>query len=111
MNILAGHLLGDILLQNKWLAKIKISKWYGMLLHCLIATFGMWLFTQWGFKQLLLVFASHFVIDHFGIGKKLWPDFIKQGKFDSNEGAPDWLRLLDDQAFHLICYWFIGGLK
>lgn len=110
MNILVGHLLGDILLQNKWLAGVKKHSYLGMLLHCLIATIAMWLFTSWNFPKLILVFISHQMIDTFGIGKQFWPDFIKQGQFGSNEGAPDWLRLFDDQAFHLICYYLIGKL-
>ena len=30
MNILAGHLLGDILFQNKWLARVKMKHWWGI---------------------------------------------------------------------------------
>jgi len=108
MNILCGHLFGDILLQNKYLAKIKRDTVLGCILHCIFVSFGIWVFTLWDFKKLSLVFISHFLIDYFQLGKK-YPDLIKQGNPDNfNEPAPMWLKLLSDQTFHLITYFLIS---
>ena len=111
MNYLMGHLLGDILLQNKWLARKKIETYYGIILHSGIVSCSIWLFTKWNFSQILLVFVTHFLIDKFSIGKKIYPDLIGQGNPYTNEKAPEWLRLLDDQILHLLCYWLISLIK
>ena len=104
MNILAGHMLGDFLLQNRWLAREKMQAWWGMLLHCVIVTLAVCLFTGWWDYRALCVLTSHFIIDFFGIGKDVWPALIDQGDPDSSDPAPTWLRLVMDQAFHIISY-------
>ena len=103
IGILAGHMLGDMVLQNRWLAEIKMTRWYGMLLHCLIVTTTIWLFTQWNIKALAAIFISHYIIDKYKLGK-LWPDFAKQGKPFCRERSPFWLGLLADQSFHIATY-------
>jgi len=107
MNILIGHLVGDFLLQNRWLAAKKTHKWYAILLHCLLVTIAFYLFNFWSIWQMIVVFSSHFLIDALGIGKK-YPDWIKQGTPGSDEPAPLWLRILSDSTMHLMAYYLIG---
>jgi hypothetical protein len=103
MDLLAGHLLGDILLQNGKLAKIKTESVFGMLLHCLLYTFGIWVFSQWGWQKLVIVLTTHFLIDYFGIGKNIYPNLVKMGNpKDLTAPIPMWLGLLCDQSFHII---------
>ena len=102
IDLIAGHLLGDFLLQNRWLARKNRESVWGTLLHCLIVTLSICTFTGWWDYRGLLVFASHFAIDYFGLGKNIWPKLLNQGNPDDNEPAPAWLRLVDDQSLHII---------
>jgi hypothetical protein len=104
MNVLAGHALGDFLLQNRWLARKKQETWWGLFLHGAIVTVSIALFTGWLDLRLLLVMTSYLAIDGFGLGKKVWPDLIDQGAPYNSEPAPMWLRLIMDQAFHIVTY-------
>ena len=74
---------------------------WGMALHCALYTLGIYLFTFWTTK-LILIFVTHFIIDYFGIGKNIYPDIIKMGKPYSKAKAPDWLRMLTDQCIHIV---------
>ena len=69
--LLLGHLVGDYLLQNNWMALGKSKHnglgWFTCTVHCLFYTVAvcslMWL---WDIKWIVAVFLSHFVIDKFG---------------------------------------------
>jgi hypothetical protein len=73
--LLLGHLVGDYLLQNKWMALTKskntLEGWLAALVHCLIYTFAVCLF-MWNFSLIwiVVVFNSHFWIDKFALGEK-----------------------------------------
>ena len=107
MNILCGHLFGDILLQNRWIVELKRKTIYGMLLHCSLVTFGMWAFTQWECYKLVLVFVTHYIIDKYSLGKD-YSSLIKQGEPFTDNPTPKWMKLLCDQIFHLITYYLIS---
>ena len=102
MGAIAGHLLGDILLQNRWLARAKRDRWWGMMLHCLIVTVSTCLLANWWDIRAVAVFLAHMAIDRWGIGKTIWPELLDQGNPNDNEPAPLWLRLLDDQSLHIV---------
>ena len=70
--MLLGHLVGDYLLQNNWMALSK-SKHSGLgfftcVVHCVLYTIAvctiMWV---WDINWVIAVFLSHFVIDKYGI--------------------------------------------
>ncbi len=71
-DMLLGHMVGDYLLQNNWMAlgKSKHSGlgWFTCFVHCALYTLAvctiMWV---WHPLWALIVFLSHFVIDKFGI--------------------------------------------
>ena len=71
--LLLGHLVGDYLLQNEWMAQNKAKKtWIGWLaatIHCIIYTFAVCLI-MWEWKPIWIVaiFFSHFFIDKFAFG-------------------------------------------
>ena len=110
IDLFAGHLLGDILLQNRWLARVKQRGIQGILLHCLIVTLSVCAFMGWWDYRGLLIFFSHFGIDYFGLGKSIWPKLLNQGNPNDNEPAPMWLGLLDDQSLHIISLALINKL-
>ena len=70
-----GHLAGDYLLQNEWMAMNKSkNSWIGWLsasVHCIIYTLAICLF-MWNFDPIwmVVVFLSHFPIDKFSLAEK-----------------------------------------
>lgn len=73
--LLLGHLVGDYLLQNKWMALTKskntLEGWLSAITHCLLYTFAVCLL-MWNFDWIwiVVVFNSHFWIDKFALGEK-----------------------------------------
>ena len=74
IEMLLGHLTGDYLLQNEWMAMNKskntLNGWIAALVHCLLYTLAVCLF-MWNFDLIWIatVFASHFFIDKFGLAE------------------------------------------
>lgn len=72
MELLLGHLVGDYLLQNNWMALNKARKdligWLACTVHCLIYSMAVCVCT-WDFRisWVLIVFLSHMVVDKFSI--------------------------------------------
>lgn len=73
--LLLGHLAGDYLLQNEFMAMNKSKNtwigWLAAFIHCILYTFAVCLFT-WNFQLIwiIAVFLSHFPIDKFGLADK-----------------------------------------
>jgi len=73
--MLLGHLVGDYLLQNEWMAlnksKNTLVGWMAALLHCMIYTWTICIFMG-EFDKIwwIAVFLSHFPIDKFALGEK-----------------------------------------
>jgi hypothetical protein len=92
--MLLGHLTGDYLLQNQWMALNKSKNtWIGWLtatVHCILYTFAVCLF-MWNFHPIwiLAVFCSHFFIDKFGLGE-IYMKYIK------GNGLRDYINDVDD---------------
>jgi hypothetical protein len=90
-SLVIGHLIGDYLLQNKWMAMNKSGSTFKCAVHCLIYTAAVTAVT-WpylcGWQWSLFVFATHFPIDRWSLADK-WlkmidsrslEDFIMNGK-------------------------------
>jgi hypothetical protein len=73
--LLLGHLVGDYLLQNEWMALTKsrntLEGWISALVHCLLYTFAVCLI-MWNFHWIwiVVVFLTHFPIDKFSLAEK-----------------------------------------
>jgi hypothetical protein len=73
--LLLGHLAGDYLLQNEWMALNKSKNtrigWLAASIHCILYTLAVCLF-MWNFDWfwMVAVFLSHFPIDKFGLAEK-----------------------------------------
>lgn len=70
--MLLGHLVGDYLLQNNWMALGKSKHtglgWLACVVHCTLYTVAVCLIMwNWQIAWIVAVFLSHFVIDKFGI--------------------------------------------
>ena len=83
MEQLLVHLLGDFVLQTSWMALNKNKKSFPCLVHVLIYTSCFLLLTT-SWKALLVIGATHFIIDRFPIiVKKLiwWKNHFPSGYF------------------------------
>lgn len=74
--LLLGHLVGDYLLQNNWMAGNKTSRWLPCYTHCLIYTLAVCFFTGFNLWWALIVFVSHFPIDRWSLADK-WGQLIR----------------------------------
>lgn len=128
--LLLGHLAGDYLLQNEWMAlnKSKNTKigWIAAFVHCIIYTLAVCLF-MWNFDWywMLIVFFSHFPIDKFSLAEKYLhyikgkslKDYVgrrkykykledKTNRFQVLEGAfTAVIYTITDNTMHLILMW------
>ena len=116
-----GHLFGDYLFQNDWMAQ---NKWKPGLrnagicaVHCLVYTIIMAIFLwkiEW--YHLVLIFLSHYPIDRYSIAKH----FMKQkgNRVDeimkSGDALPTsftvFVYIVIDNTMHLFILWIIFGV-
>jgi hypothetical protein len=76
MELLLGHLVGDYLLQNKWMAMNKSASHLKCAVHCFFYTCAVCLICRvnsWFWP--IIVFASHYFIDRYALADK-WLDAI-----------------------------------
>ena len=79
--LLLGHLAGDYLLQNEWMALNKSKNtrkgWLAATVHCILYTLAVCLFMQ-NFQPIWIavVFLTHFPIDKFSLAEH-YLHFIK----------------------------------
>jgi len=106
MDYFVGHLIGDFLLQNRWLARAKRKPW-GVMIHACLATTPVILLANWNMLQGFTGMMVHLFIDGLGLGKR-WPDFVRQGNPNNDDPPPDWLRLIMDQCFHIVTLYSIN---
>lgn len=60
--LIISHVIGDYVLQCDYIAKTKGDNWYHLLVHCILYCVPFYFF--FGFDwRLLIIFASHIVID------------------------------------------------
>lgn len=71
--VLLGHLVGDYVLQNNWMAVNKKKQWIPCLMHCLLWTVSIMiailpelLVTTW-LMVFGLLYASHLILDKTGL--------------------------------------------
>ena len=70
-----GHLVGDYLLQNQWMAlnksKNTLIGWFAAIIHCFIYMASVCLIMEkYDFLWIVIVFNSHFWIDKFALADK-----------------------------------------
>ena len=132
--LLLGHLAGDYLLQNDWMALNKKKQWLPCLVHCVLYTWCVMVFLKplsdtlslwdwWCCSQ--LIFLSHIIIDRTSIVEH-WFRFIG-GRAFSRIGqqtpglcaSPDMhtvrlaytciVQTVADNTLHLILmFWIVG---
>jgi hypothetical protein len=116
--LLIGHLVGDWLLQNDWMAQGKRRSWRGgpLLVHCAIyaavitgigVAFAPQQLEGGNLARLLLVaFGSHWLIDGFDLAAH-WSWRMRQSSLPA-------VRIMNDQTMHVLvlawmAHWLAAG--
>jgi hypothetical protein len=98
--MIVGHMVGDYLLQNHWMALNKKKASLPCAVHCLVWTLAVATCSGcWSLLPLFWLFATHFAIDrsqfiHWYMGH------AGQAGFRDNMGP--WSSIVVDNAFHLL---------
>ncbi len=107
-----GHLVGDFLLQNDWMALNKKQNAGICAIHAAIWTLSVGLFTGWFFLQSdkasligLLLYITHFYQDKTNF-ITYWMDAIGQYRFRTGPLSP-WSIVVVDQVWHIVTLWAI----
>lgn len=109
-----GHLVGDFILQNDWMAQNKKKSSFPCFIHCLIWTYSVMLFSGWFWimsPRVLAVFGilfvTHFIQDRtqiIGWWMRLkWKD---QSLFATAPMAP-WSLIVVDNTWHIVTIWAV----
>ncbi|RJX20036.1 MAG: DUF3307 domain-containing protein [Ammonifex sp.] len=97
--LLAGHLVGDFLLQTRWMAENKTALWFPLAVHSTVYTAAVTLFSlaAGGLSPpaVIIVFLSHLFLDRRGF-VNLWARYLNRS--DDNK----WLKIMIDQTLHVL---------
>lgn len=110
VDMFVGHLVADLATQTDFIATNKKQSSLVCLLHCLLYTFVVALFTGfnipwWG---LLAIFIPHFLIDRW----YFIPWFmgaIGQASYRDHMGP--WSLVIVDNVFHIVTLWGVAKLS
>jgi hypothetical protein len=108
MNYLLGHLVGDYIFQNDWMAQNKKNNSVACLAHCSLYSLAVFLFTSWTWWAILIVFVSHFLLDRWNF-VKWWMTKTGQAGFASPPMAP-WSIIIVDNTIHLLVLFWVSWL-
>lgn len=127
---IVGHLVGDYLLQNDWMALGKKENCYVCMLHALLWTLCVCLFAGWPLQGAWIapiLFVTHFIQDHTNIVswwmRLKWKD---QSRFMQNDqlerhftnvnnqlvyalhpGLGPWSIIVVDNVWHIVTIWCV----
>lgn len=97
--LLVGHLVGDYLLQTRWMAEKKAEEWYPLVVHCAVYTAAVFLLAlpAGGLSPpaAALIFFGHLLLD-----KRAFVNFWAH-KITCSENS-SWLKIMIDQSWHVI---------
>jgi len=106
-SVFMGHLVGDYLLQNDWLAKNKKTSSFACFLHCWIYTLtvGIFAWGSLGTYSLCIILATHFLIDR-GVWLKTVLRVTGKKAFLEPPMFP-WSYIIVDNILHLLVLYFL----
>lgn len=98
-----GHLVGDYLLQNDWMASKKKKETWPCFVHVSLYTLAIIVFTGW-LDPLVIssVFIPHFMIDRW-LNVKAYMTKVGQRDFANN--LSPWSIIIVDNSIHMMCLW------
>jgi hypothetical protein len=115
-----GHLVGDYLLQNDWMALNKKRNPIPCFIHCILWTAAVCLFAGWNSPYAIAaLFCTHFIQDHSNIVawwmRLRWKDqsrFMRCDDFDLTDmrvipGLGPWSIIMVDNVWHIVTIWAV----
>lgn len=104
---IVGHLVGDYLLQNDWMALGKKRSTPICAIHCLLWTAAVMIASGWwAWWVPLALFLPHFAQDRTNV-VKWWMGRIGQGAFLQPPMSP-WSIIVVDNVWHIVALAVIG---
>jgi len=106
IDALVGHLVGDYLLQNDWMALNKKASSFHCAVHCAMWTGSVCLFSgRCDWWLVLALFVSHFIQDRTTIISR-YMGAIGQASFRDGICAP-WSSIVVDNVWHILTLWLL----
>lgn len=112
-----GHLVGDYLLQNDWMALNKKRRGWPCAVHCFLWAWAVCLFAHWGLLPWMVLFVCHFAQDRTEIVRWwMWTigqrRFMQCDAFDMAEmrvvpGLGPWSVIVVDNVWHMVTLWAV----
>lgn len=108
LGALVGHLVGDYLIQNDWMALHKKQSSVRCAIHCALWTAAVCVFAGWWLSPLvwLILFVAHFAQDRTNV-IAWWMDAIGQHKFRTGPCAP-WSTIVVDNVWHIVTLYLVA---
>lgn len=102
-----GHLVGDYILQNDWMAKNKKASSVPCAVHCCLWTASVCLFAGWVSPLVIAVlWIEHFIQDRTQIVRFVMTRITGQAGFTEPPFAP-WSLIVVDNTWHLVTIWAV----
>lgn len=116
-----GHLVGDYLLQDDWMANNKKKSSSICAIHCTLWTLSVCLFSGWGWLPFLFLWITHFIQDRTKIiswwMSLKWKDQTEFMRCDElrcgdiyepsiKPGLGPWSVIVVDNVWHILAIWF-----
>lgn len=104
-----GHLVGDYILQNDWMALHKKSSSFRCAVHCVLWTLVVCAFAGWwAWWVPPVLFAAHFAQDRTNV-IAWWMDTVGQRQFRTGPCAP-WSIIVVDNVWHIVTLFAVWRL-
>ena len=123
IDAIVGHLVGDYLLQNDWMALNKKRNPIICMVHCLLWTAAVCCFAGWRDPgNIAVLLCSHFIQDHTNIVawwmRLRWKDqsqFMRCDEIDHDirnsagirAGLGPWSIIVVDNVWHIVTIWAV----
>lgn len=107
LSAIIGHLVGDYILQNDWMALNKKKSSLHCAVHCALWTLSVCAFAGWWYWQVaVILFATHYAQDRTNI-IAWWMDTVGQKSFRTGICAP-WSMIVVDNVWHIVTLYAIA---
>lgn len=102
-----GHLVGDYLLQNDWMALNKKREAWPCVVHCFLWATSVCLFAHWlNYWVWWVLLVTHFIQDHTNAVRFWMTRINRQPQFAEPPMAP-WSIIVVDNVWHIVTLWAV----
>jgi len=102
-----GHLVGDYLLQNDWMALNKKRRSLPCAVHCTLWTLAVCGFAGWTYwPAIAVLWVTHFIQDRTHIIEFWMTKINRQTEFVKPPFAP-WSIIVVDNVWHIVTVWAV----